>query len=48
MKTPTKHKKLSAKQKRMPIVKDKDALQKIIAEPNAFQNLFEKCLVKKD
>ena len=43
-----KTKKPSTKQKRMPILKDKETLQKIIAEPKAFQNVFEKCLVRKD
>jgi hypothetical protein len=43
----TKPKKPSTKQKPMPILKDKEALQKIIAEPKAFQSLFEKCIGKK-
>jgi hypothetical protein len=35
------------KQKPMPILKDKEALQKTVSDPKAFQNLFEKCISKK-
>lgn len=31
----------------MPILKDKEVLQKTVAEQKAFQNLFEKCIGKK-
>ena len=47
MKPQTKPKKRKHKQKPMPILKNKEALQNTVAEPKAFQNLFEKCIGKK-
>lgn len=44
---PTKPKKRTTKQKPMPILKDKEALKNTVAEPKAFQSLFEKCIGKK-
>ena len=43
----TKPKKRNTKQKPMPILKDKEALKNTVAEPKAFQNLFQKCVGKK-
>ena len=44
---PTKPKKPTTKQKPMPILKDKEALQNTVLELKAFQSLFEKCIGKK-
>jgi hypothetical protein len=42
-----KPKKSSTKQKPMPILKDKEALQNTVADNKEFQSLFEKCIGKK-
>jgi hypothetical protein len=47
MKTSTKPKKLSTKQKPMPILKDKEALKNTAADPKKFQTLLQKCLTPK-
>ncbi|MFT4967158.1 MAG: hypothetical protein ACI9CD_000155 [Candidatus Deianiraeaceae bacterium] len=47
MKTQVKRKK-STKQKRMPILKDKEGMKNIVADHKGFASLFTKCLkVKK-